>query len=161
MIIGNSPVPEAVDLVLTKIAAADSLGEDDFVATNYSPSPQGQIQSGRMLRKLQSSAQSLCTWWSPLFLLLWISSDLGCVALALLRHLHDAAPQLAGLHHVQVPLVLDSSDFSLLWTVLQGFVDITTMFFLLISLLMLVSMLPSVTSLLVLVTSLHMTRQSL
>ena len=35
MIIGNSPVPEAVDLVLTKIAAADSLGEDDFVATNY------------------------------------------------------------------------------------------------------------------------------
>ena len=34
MIIGNSPVPEAVDLVLTKIAAADSLEEDDFVATN-------------------------------------------------------------------------------------------------------------------------------
>ena len=32
MIIGNSPVPEAVDLVLTKIAAADSL--DDFVVTN-------------------------------------------------------------------------------------------------------------------------------
>ena len=110
MIIGNSPVPEAVDLVLTKIAAADSLEEDDFVATNYAPFPQSQIQSGRMLRKLRSSAQSLCTLWSPLFLLLWISSDLGCVALALHGHLHDAAPQLAGLHHVQVPLVLDLGD---------------------------------------------------
>ena len=31
----NSPVPEAVDLGLSKIAAYDSLGEDDFVATNY------------------------------------------------------------------------------------------------------------------------------
>ena len=31
----NSPVPEAVDLILSKIAAYDSLGEDDFVATNY------------------------------------------------------------------------------------------------------------------------------
>ena len=35
MTMGNFPVPEAVDLVLTKIATADSLGEDDFVATNY------------------------------------------------------------------------------------------------------------------------------
>ena len=38
MIIGNSLVPEAVDLVLSKIAAYDSLGEDDFVATIYAPS---------------------------------------------------------------------------------------------------------------------------
>jgi puromycin-sensitive aminopeptidase len=32
-LLGNSPVPEAVDLVLTKIATADSIGEDDFVPT--------------------------------------------------------------------------------------------------------------------------------
>jgi hypothetical protein len=30
----DSPVPEAADLILAKIAAADSIGEDDFVATN-------------------------------------------------------------------------------------------------------------------------------
>ena len=53
-LLGNSPVPEAVDLILVKIAAADSIGEDDFVATNYAPSPQGQILSGHMLRELQS-----------------------------------------------------------------------------------------------------------
>jgi hypothetical protein len=49
-----SPVPEAVDPSLSKIVAYDSLEEDDFVATNYAPSPQGQILSGHMLRELQS-----------------------------------------------------------------------------------------------------------
>jgi hypothetical protein len=30
----NSPVTESVNLVLSKIAAEESLGEDDFVTTN-------------------------------------------------------------------------------------------------------------------------------
>ena len=42
----NSPVPEAVDLVLSKIAAADSIGEDVFVATNYAPPPKARYNLG-------------------------------------------------------------------------------------------------------------------
>ena len=106
----NSPVPEAVYLRLSKIATDESVGEDDFVTTNDAPSPQGQIQSGHMLWKLQYSAQSLCTCWCPLTPLLWISLDLGCVAWALHGHLHVAAPQLVSLHHIQLPLVLDLDD---------------------------------------------------
>ena len=91
-------------------------------------------------------------------------------------HLHVATPQLVGLHHIQLPLVLDLDDLQQLGLptpgghslcpalpVLQWFVD---MFFLLSSLPMLVSMLPwnlcLVTSLsmslLAMLILLHMTR---